>query len=46
VLVEYVCGGSVVIVTLNRPPADNAITTELGPEQRDALAAYLAALRD
>ena len=29
VLVEYVSGGRVAIVTLNRPHADNAITTEL-----------------
>ena len=29
VLVDYVCGGRVAIVTLNRPHADNAITTEL-----------------
>jgi enoyl-CoA hydratase len=29
VLVEYVCDGRVAVVTLNRPHADNAITTEL-----------------
>jgi enoyl-CoA hydratase len=29
VLVEYVSGGCVAIITLNRPHADNAITTEL-----------------
>jgi enoyl-CoA hydratase len=29
VLVEYLAGGSVALVTLNRPHADNAITTEL-----------------
>lgn len=29
VLVDYVCGGRVAVVTLNRPHADNAITTEL-----------------
>jgi enoyl-CoA hydratase len=29
VLVEYLSGGSVALVTLNRPHADNAITTEL-----------------
>jgi enoyl-CoA hydratase len=29
VLVEYVCGGRVAVITLNRPHADNAITTEL-----------------
>jgi len=29
VLVEYVSGGRVAVVTLNRPHADNAITTEL-----------------
>ena len=32
VLVEYVSGGSVAIVTLNRPHADNAITTELAAQ--------------
>jgi enoyl-CoA hydratase len=32
VLVEYVSGGRVAIVTLNRPHADNAITTELAAE--------------
>jgi len=29
VLVEYLSGGSVALITLNRPHADNAITTEL-----------------
>mgnify|MGYP001826939031 FL=1 len=29
VLVEYVSGGRIAIITLNRPHADNAITTEL-----------------
>jgi enoyl-CoA hydratase len=29
VLVEYVSGGRVAIITLNRPHADNAVTTEL-----------------
>jgi enoyl-CoA hydratase len=32
VLVEYVSGGRVAIVTLNRPHADNAITTELATQ--------------
>ena len=30
VLVEYVSGGLVALITLNRPHADNAITTEMG----------------
>ena len=30
VLVEYVSGDSVAVITLNRPLADNAITTEMG----------------
>lgn len=29
VLIEYVSGGQVAVITLNRPHADNAITTEL-----------------
>ena len=29
VLVEYVSGGRMAMITLNRPHADNAITTEL-----------------
>ena len=32
VLVEYVSGGQVAIVTLNRPHADNAVTTELAAQ--------------
>ena len=32
VLVEYVSGGCVAIITLNRPHADNAITTELAAQ--------------
>ena len=32
VLVEYVCDGRVAIITLNRPHADNAITTELAAQ--------------
>jgi enoyl-CoA hydratase len=32
VLVEYVSGGCVAVITLNRPHADNAITTELAAE--------------
>ena len=35
VLVEYVSGGRVAIITLNRPHADNAITTELGSAVRE-----------
>src|SRR3954463_2479636 len=30
VLVEYVAGDSIAVITLNRPLADNAITTEMG----------------
>jgi enoyl-CoA hydratase/carnithine racemase len=30
VLVEYVSGGRIAVITLNRPQADNAITTEMG----------------
>ncbi len=30
VLVEYLAGGRVALITLNRPHADNAITTEMG----------------
>ena len=30
VLVDYLAGGQVAVVTLNRPHADNAITTEMG----------------
>ena len=37
VLVEYVSGGRVAIVTLNRPHADNAITTELAAQLIEAL---------
>jgi enoyl-CoA hydratase/carnithine racemase len=32
VLIEYVSGGRVAIITLNRPDADNAITTELAAQ--------------
>ena len=32
VLVEYVSGGQVAVITLNRPHADNAITTELAAQ--------------
>ncbi len=32
VLVEYISGGRVAIITLNRPHADNAITTELAAQ--------------
>jgi enoyl-CoA hydratase len=37
VLVEHVSGGRVAIVTLNRPHADNAITTELATQLIEAL---------
>ena len=37
VRVEYLSGGRVAVVTLNRPHADNAITTELAAELIEAL---------
>ena len=37
VLVEYVSGGRIVIITLNRPHADNAITTELAAQAIEVL---------
>ena len=37
VFVEYVSGGRVAIVTLNRPHADNAITTELAAQLIEVL---------
>jgi enoyl-CoA hydratase/carnithine racemase len=37
VLVEYVSGGRVAVITLNRPHADNAITTELAAELIEVL---------
>jgi enoyl-CoA hydratase len=37
VLVEYVTGGSVALITLNRPHADNAITTELAAQLIEVL---------
>ncbi len=37
VLVEYVSGGRVAIITLNRPHADNAITTELAEQLIEVL---------
>jgi enoyl-CoA hydratase len=37
VLVEYVSGGCVAIITLNRPHADNAITTELAAQMIEIL---------
>jgi enoyl-CoA hydratase len=37
VLDEYVSGGRVAIITLNRPHADNAITTELAAQLIEAL---------
>ena len=36
-LVEYVSGGRVAIITLNRPHADNAITTELAAQLIEVL---------
>ncbi len=37
VLVEYVSGGRVAIITLNRPHADNAVTTELAVQLIEVL---------
>ena len=37
VLVEYVSGGRVALITLNRPHADNAITTELAASLTEVL---------
>ncbi len=37
VLVEYVSGGRIAIITLNRPHADNAITTELSVQLIEVL---------
>jgi enoyl-CoA hydratase len=37
VLVEYVSGGRVAVVTLNRPHADNAVTTELAAQLIEVL---------
>lgn len=37
VLVEYVSGGRVALITLNRPHADNAITTELAATLTEVL---------
>ena len=37
VLVEYLSEGSIAVVTLNRPHADNAITTELGARLTQAV---------
>ncbi|MBK5107114.1 MAG: enoyl-CoA hydratase/isomerase family protein [Anaerolineales bacterium] len=37
VLVEYVSGGRVALITLNRPHADNAITTELATQLIEVL---------
>ena len=37
VLVEYVSGGRVAIITLNRPHADNAITTEMAAQLIEVL---------
>jgi enoyl-CoA hydratase len=42
VLVEYVSGGRVAIITLNRPHADNAITTELAAQLIEILEAIAA----
>jgi enoyl-CoA hydratase len=42
VLVEYVSGGSVAVVTLNRPHADNAITTELAAQLIEVLESIAA----
>ena len=37
VLIEYVSGGRVAIITLNRPHADNAVTTELSRQLIEVL---------
>jgi enoyl-CoA hydratase len=37
VLVEYVSGGRIAVITLNRPQADNAITTEMGARLTEIL---------
>src|SRR5215213_910306 len=37
VLVEYRSDGHVAVITLNRPHADNAITTEMGARLTDIL---------
>jgi enoyl-CoA hydratase len=37
VLLEYTSGGAVAVVTLNRPQADNAITTEMGARLTEVL---------
>src|SRR3954465_6246323 len=37
VLLDYTSGGAVTVITLNRPQADNAITTEMGARLTDVL---------
>ena len=37
VLVDYVADGHVAVITLNRPHADNAITTEMGARLTEIL---------
>ena len=37
VLVDYVAGRRVAVITLNRPHADNAITTEMGARLTEIL---------
>src|SRR3954463_10634281 len=37
VLIEYVAGDSIAVITLNRPLADNAITTEMGARLTEVL---------
>ena len=44
VLVEYVSGGRIAIITLNRPHADNAITTELSVQLIEILETIAARL--
>src|SRR3954451_10057802 len=39
VLVEYVAGDSIAVITLNRPRADNAISTEMGARLTEVLEA-------
>jgi enoyl-CoA hydratase len=37
VLLEYQADGAIAVITLNRPHADNAITTEMGTRLTEAL---------
>ena len=44
VLIEYVSGGRVALITLNRPHADNAITTELAAQLIEVLETIAASI--